>query len=319
MSLPFRDPKAFSPNPQGPPKKETPEYEHVKHVGNHADVLKHAVLCSVITELQKKHPEGLVLAETHAGNGVYDLAASGQDEYKKGIFKVLRRHTSDEKIAEIPPAIRHYIQTLFKSVGSTSLDDFELYPGSPLLTQTLMRPGKDIQRLTDAFVDKVEGIDDPEVFAQMDCYEPKTLDFLMPLKYDGKKQMVILIDGVYKEEGEFGAVKQLVDRILERDPYATVLIWIPFIQNHRFRWSFATSLRDMAKEKAKIGRYYANIVVCREGLQGSGMLVINPTPEFDDVVDPKSLFFLAHVMNQGKDEYTVEQIMKKKKKGPLER
>ena len=286
------------------------EYNHEKHAGNHADVLKHCIFCAVIQELQKVHPEGLMVADTHAGVGVYDL--TNTQEHKDGISKVVRRYSLTKNLQDIPPAIREYTRLTLAAVGSEGYDDFELYPGSPLLAQALLRKGVDEHRLTDMYVTEVEGLDRPVDFRQLDCYDPESLDWLMPS--DSDKHNVVLIDAAFTEEGEYGQVKQLLQRILERNPKATVLVWIPFIHGHRFRWSFATGLREVAKESAKVGRYYANIVIAKAGLQGSAMLVCNPTPLFDDVVDPTALHWLAHVMNQGKDEYTVEQIMKKKKK-----
>jgi 23S rRNA A2030 N6-methylase RlmJ len=270
----------------------------------------------VLQELQKVHPEGLIVADAHSGYGVYALDT--QDEWKQGIGKVLQRYCSTTKKYEIPAPIRTYIQTVLTTVGAENYEDFELYPGSPLLTQTWLRENIDEQRCTDCYMQQVEGLNHPENFQPLDCYDPATLDFLMPPN-SSHKHNVVLLDGCFINDEEYAQVQALLDKILDRNPYATVLVWIPFVQGHKFRWSFATRLRDMAQDKAKVGRYYANIVLKKTGLQGSAMLVCNPTPQFDDVVDPSTLHWLAHVLHQGKDEYTVEQIMKKKKKKkPLE-
>jgi 23S rRNA A2030 N6-methylase RlmJ len=186
-----------------------------------------------------------------------------------------------------------------------------------LLAQSLLRRTVDDHRLVDLYVETVQGLDNFDdnplnsPFRQIDAYDPATLDFLLPAD---NKHPVVLIDAAYKDPDDYAQVKALLVRILERNPLATVLVWIPFLEGHRLRWSFATALRDVAKQHAKGGRYYANIVISKHDLQGSAMLVCNPTPLLDDVVDPTTLHWLAHVMNQGKDEYTVEQIMKKKKK-----
>ena len=47
-------------------------YQHEYHAGNHADVLKHAVLALVIRALQRKSTPLRVL-DAHAGSGSYDL------------------------------------------------------------------------------------------------------------------------------------------------------------------------------------------------------------------------------------------------------
>lgn len=47
-------------------------YRHSYHAGNHADVLKHSVLTLCLEALQRK-PGPLLLLDTHAGRGLYDL------------------------------------------------------------------------------------------------------------------------------------------------------------------------------------------------------------------------------------------------------
>src|SRR5690606_34096633 len=47
-------------------------YQHEYHAGNHADVVKHAVLALLIEALQRK-PSPLRVLDAHAGSGVYDL------------------------------------------------------------------------------------------------------------------------------------------------------------------------------------------------------------------------------------------------------
>lgn len=290
-------------------------YKHEDHAGNHGDVLKHVVLVNALKELQKIHPEGLIVTDAHSGFGVYDLMLQQSGEHKGGIAKVLEQFANTEKEHEIPPAIRHYMITTLEAVGAEDYENFELYPGSPLLTQSVLRDKLDEHRLCDLYMNEVEGLNKTAQFRSIDCYDPASLDFLVP---KSNKHNVILLDACYKEEEEFIEVKNLTTRILEHNPHATVLVWMPLIEGHPFRWSFAKNMKELAKEKAKTGRYFANLVISKKNLQGSAILVCNPPPQFDDVVDPKALHWLAHWMNQGSDQYTVEQFMKKKKpKTPL--
>ena len=50
-------------------------YRHAFHAGNHADCLKHALLLPLLEALKRK-PTPFAVLDTHAGCGVYDLAAS---------------------------------------------------------------------------------------------------------------------------------------------------------------------------------------------------------------------------------------------------
>ena len=49
-------------------------YQHAYHAGNPADVHKHALLAAMLDYLTAKD-KPLTYIETHAGRGLYDLAA----------------------------------------------------------------------------------------------------------------------------------------------------------------------------------------------------------------------------------------------------
>ena len=50
-------------------------YRHAFHAGNHADVLKHAVLARIINLMCRKE-KPIMLLDAHAGIGAYDLQGS---------------------------------------------------------------------------------------------------------------------------------------------------------------------------------------------------------------------------------------------------
>ena len=65
-------------------------YRHAYHAGNHADVLKHAVLARLMEHLKKKDKPFRVI-DAHAGIGLYDLAgleAGKTGEWEGGIGKL---------------------------------------------------------------------------------------------------------------------------------------------------------------------------------------------------------------------------------------
>ena len=66
-------------------------YRHAFHAGNFADVVKHAVLCRILTHLREK-PAAFRVIDTHAGAGVYDLAgpeAGKTGEWRDGIGRLI--------------------------------------------------------------------------------------------------------------------------------------------------------------------------------------------------------------------------------------
>ena len=83
-------------------------YRHAYHAGSFADVVKHAVLCRVLVHLREK-PAAFRVIDTHAGAGVYDLAApeAGKTgEWHDGIGRLL-----DANLDALPSQPARHTQT----------------------------------------------------------------------------------------------------------------------------------------------------------------------------------------------------------------
>ena len=104
-------------------------YRHLFHAGNFADVHKHVVLLALIERLTRK-PKPILLLDTHAGRGMYDLrsteAARG-NESQNGI----RRLLGDGVIAN--EDVKRYLGLLAPSFRNHE------YLGSPLLAAHALR------------------------------------------------------------------------------------------------------------------------------------------------------------------------------------
>ena len=67
-------------------------YRHAYHAGNHADVLKHSVLISIVKYMTEK-PVPLSVIDSHAGAGLYRLdsqALALSGEAGEGIEQFLK-------------------------------------------------------------------------------------------------------------------------------------------------------------------------------------------------------------------------------------
>lgn len=285
------------------------KYVYDNWVAGFGEVLKHVVFKTVVDELQCEKEE-LLIVDCFAGEGVADLNQHDcPKSYQTGILKILQ--AAETNTENVPPAVASFIQKVYEITGCSDSASLDVYPGSPILAQSLLREA-DEHRLIDVRVDQVQWLDaNRSEFRQIDAYDPNNLEFLLPYT-DGGKHPVFLLDPNY-ESGDHAKIKSLLQTILEQHPRATIVVSYPMLQNDPFRWSFASGIKDVAKKYAKTGRFMCSINVNKDDFQGSGVLVCNPTKELDEVLNEETFHWLAHAMNQGKDEYSLEQIMKKKK------
>jgi 23S rRNA (adenine2030-N6)-methyltransferase len=104
------------------------DYSHRFHIGNHADVFKHAALVTALAHL----PRPLTVVETHAGEGRYRLGATG--EWTAGIGKLW---SAADGLPPLP-ALARYLDTLRQlGAGPWSRGAHGgvegSYPGSPVI------------------------------------------------------------------------------------------------------------------------------------------------------------------------------------------
>jgi 23S rRNA (adenine2030-N6)-methyltransferase len=75
-------------------------YRHAFHAGNHADVLKHTTLLSILRHMVEKEA-ALTVVDTHAGAGLYRLDgdyAAKSAESADGIFRLFSASNTVESI-----------------------------------------------------------------------------------------------------------------------------------------------------------------------------------------------------------------------------
>ena len=277
--------------------------QHLHQAGNHGDVLKHVILRSHIVAQQMAHEEGILLVDTHCGPGLYDLGDQKSEEYKKGILRI------SQNIDDAPLPVKHYFQIV---KGADSY--MQQYPGSPVFGERLMRL-QDEHRLCDLNVGDVKGLKKKPILEKGDAFHPEAIEFFLPAS---DKHPVLFVDPSYEDDEDFYRSSKMIERVLERNPYTTIILWYPMIENHRYRYNFAKNLKEMVKKKAKVGFYHAWVTVQKSGLQGSSVFIVNPTKKFDDIMDEEVLDWLSAILLKvGRSEYSVEQWMKKPKKKPI--
>jgi 23S rRNA (adenine2030-N6)-methyltransferase len=110
-------------------------YRHAFHAGNFADVVKHVTLARIIAYLKEK-PAAFRVIDTHAGPGLYNLAgpeARRTGEWREGIGRLVA--------AELGAPARDLAAPYLAAVATFNRGErLAVYPGSPALARTWLRP-----------------------------------------------------------------------------------------------------------------------------------------------------------------------------------
>ena len=200
-------------------------YRHAYHAGNFADVLKHVVLMLCLEHLKRKETAFRVI-DTHAGAGRYRLdqsAAEATGEWRAGIGQLFGPD-AEPLPQQLVPLLKPYFAALSAENPDGTL---KVYPGSPVLTQSALRPGDalianelhpdDAAALRDALSrDKLCKVSERDGYA--------ALKALLPPK---ERRGLILIDPPFEEPGELLRMTEALAEGLKRFATGTYVLWYP--------------------------------------------------------------------------------------------
>jgi 23S rRNA (adenine2030-N6)-methyltransferase len=241
-------------------------YRHAFHAGNFADCMKHAVVVLLLRALLKK-PAPLFVLDTHAGLGHYDLesgASARTREANDGIMRLLN---------DTPAPLEDYVG-LVRSLG--------LYPGSPGLIRSMLRPGDRLAccelHPEDSIVLRRRFRDDPQVAVhQRDAWE--ALKGLLP---PAQKRGLILIDPPYEDPSEYTRLAEGMKLAHARFPAAVIAAWYPAKRTASVRaFLDSITLRDVV-----VAELLLREPTDPTRLNGCGMLVVNPPYLFEEQARP---------------------------------
>ena len=106
-------------------------YRHVFHAGNFADLLKHAVLTTLLADLTRAGAP-LTIIDTHAGAGLYDLA--GEAAQRTGEATAIVRLMADDDAPPVFDRLRAAVRQANEG------PPVRYYPGSPQIIAQALRP-----------------------------------------------------------------------------------------------------------------------------------------------------------------------------------
>lgn len=252
-------------------------YRHHFHAGNFADVVKHVLLQGLLDGLGRKDTPYCYI-DTHAGLGFYDLGASEAQrtlEFKSGLARV--------KLAP-PEGMPAWVVDYQKAVVALQAERGGFwYPGSPWLALHMMRPQdravfmelhpEDAATLRTNFSRKSQA-----AVHQRDAYEG--LVALIPPK---EKRGLVLIDPPYEEErDDYAPVVELLKKAHAKWPTGMYALWFPIKDYHAIT-RFYRRLRNTGIPKMLATELNVLPPDNSLGLNGSGMIIVNPPWQFSDV------------------------------------
>ena len=198
-------------------------YRHAFHAGNHADVLKHFVLCQCLQYFNEKD-KPYTYIDTHAGAGLYQLDhhyAIKTAEFRDGIIKLVEATELNQPLQDYLNIIQHF----------NTLPSLRFYPGSPLIASQLLRTHDrarlfelhpaDSQLLQQTFSDSKQHIQvkQQDGFAGIKALLPPTT-----------RRGLVMIDPSYEEKEDYVRVVHSIKDSLTRFATGTYILWYPQLQ-----------------------------------------------------------------------------------------
>ena len=248
-------------------------YRHAFHAGNHADVLKHAILVQALDYLNRKDNPYWVI-DTHAGAGLYTLDsewANKNAEFADGIARLWDRN-------DLPALLADYVAQIKRYNPNGNL---RRYPGSPWLTLDALRD-RDRLRLFEMhptesgiLASNLEKLD-RVALRQTTIYAADGFEGMKSLLPPPTRRGMILIDPSYEDKQDYRRTLNAVKEGLKRFATGTYAVWYPLVQRRE--------ANDMARQLENLpikNWLHVSLTVKKPaadgfGLHGSGMFLINP-------------------------------------------
>lgn len=254
-------------------------YRHAFHAGNHADILKHAILSRIVLHFaHKEKPFSYV--DTHAGAGLYGLDADWAKktgEAERGILSIIDRQ-------DIPEGLAPYVQVCRKTYAQG-----HRYPGSPEIVRCLSREGDQLT-LMELHPTEIENLrenlsGDPRVHIHHRDGFAGALALCPPEPRRG----FALIDPSYETGDDYEKAAETIIGLNRRWPAGTIALWYPLVGRR------AENLLSMMNRIAAAGIpdvLIGEMTVTPHaadddgfGLYGSGMLIVRPPWKLKEETD----------------------------------
>ena len=250
-------------------------YRHAYHAGNHADVMKHAVLARAIERLAAKDKPFAVL-DAHAGAGAYDLESIASHKTKEWLGGIGRMVEAFEAEVEVILAPYRQVCTHLNPDGQT-----RFYPGSPEIALQLLR-------INDRLIANELHPEEAE-FLRENYYGDMRLtittrDALAAVKQQlpfKERRGLVLIDPPYEAKNETGKVLGMMAECVKRFATGVVMVWYP-VTTEEFVDAFLGGLESSGVSNLLCAELRVKNIQDDSGLCGSGLVIRNPPFGLED-------------------------------------
>lgn len=239
-------------------------YQHGYHAGNRADVLKHAVLDTLL-RAAARGPRPIFYAETHSGRGRYDLTgaqARKRGESDNGALAFME--------GKAPKPLADWVD-IIRARGPKD------YPGSPAVAQTLLPKSArmvlfELHPQENAALNEAMKGDDRIRIQKADGYSG-----VLKLAPRAGEQMVVLVDPSYETHRDIEALALWTPKALKRWPKAMLILWMPLFRDGR-EAEFGEYLSTLG-DALIVGARWPVATGTESSIEGSAMVAFGAPPE----------------------------------------
>jgi len=257
-------------------------YQHAYHAGNFADVHKHLGLRRLVQAMMQK-ASAISFVDTHAGRGLYPLAASETQklgEFRQGVERLWQRRRSIPAHSPIGEWLE-MLATL--QPGGAELSR---YPGSPWWLNSTLRP-QDRLTLFELHPAEHQHLADQDFSSTTAAVQRRHADGLKGLAKlvpVSTPRLCVLIDPSYERKAEYEDVAATLCQVVRKVRHAVILVWYPLLPAGRHQTMLQT-LQEAGIPKLWRSELQIREPVAERGMYGSGLLILNPPWQLDRELD----------------------------------
>ncbi|UIJ70274.1 23S rRNA (adenine(2030)-N(6))-methyltransferase RlmJ [Aurantimonas sp. HBX-1] len=242
-------------------------YRHAYHAGNFADVVKHVLLTRLIEYLKRKDKPFRVF-DTHAGRGLYDLAADEAQRTGESRDGVDRLAPAAAELAA-DPLFAAYLEAIAPDLAG------HRYPGSPLIARRLLRRQDRLSAYelhpADAAALRALFAGDVQVKAiELDAW--LALGSHLPPK---EKRGLVLIDPPFEKSSEIEDIAAGLARAYRRWPGGIYAVWYP-LKRQAAVAALHRALAGLGAGEIVVAEFLREPYGPDERFVGTGLAVVNP-------------------------------------------